>query len=149
MVFNSEISIWPSRYNAIRTPLEKLFGVDLPDFANELKQWSDDYKYGRTIHEVQASLQYLGYDIGPDGSNGKFTKGTSTAIIKFKKDQKLPPDSILDVITVKLLHEMIESISPIVAGRLIDLSNAVMNGEDNITAILDDITNRQKKSLGT
>lgn len=147
LVFDSEISIWPDRYNAIRPQLERLFGIDLPDFANELKQWNKNYQYGRTIYEVQASLQHLGYDIGPEGVNGKLTRGTTAAITEFKKDQKLSPDSVLDVITVELLHEMIESMDSITAGRLIDLSNSVMNGKgDDISSILEDITNRQKKS---
>jgi len=146
LVFDSEISIWPIRYNDIRGPLENLFNVDLPDFASELKQWNDNYKYGRTVHEVQAGLQYLGYDIGPEGVNGKITRGTSAAIAEFKRDQHLTPDNILDIVTVELLHQMVESLDSIAAGRLIDLSNAVMNGKDDIVAILDDITNRQKKS---
>lgn len=144
LVFDSEISIWPSRYNAIRTHLEKLFSIDLPDFASELKQWNKNYQYGRTIHEVQASLQYLGYDIGPEGITGTLTRGTSSAVIEFKRNQKLSPDNVLDVITVKLLHEMVESIDSITAGRLIDLSNSVMSGKDDLSEILNSIDHRKK-----
>jgi hypothetical protein len=72
LVFDSEISIWPVRYDKIRKTIEKLFNVNLPDFSSELKQWNNNYKYGKTLHEVQAALDNLGYDIGPKGINGEF-----------------------------------------------------------------------------
>lgn len=37
LTFGPKIAIYPQRYNAIRPVVEKLFGVDLPDFAEQLK----------------------------------------------------------------------------------------------------------------
>jgi hypothetical protein len=53
---------------------------------------------------------------------------------------------VLDVVTVELLYQMVESKNIKSATGLIDLSKAVMDGEENIEDILKRITDRQQRS---
>jgi hypothetical protein len=142
LTFGPKITIWPHRYNAIRKTLERLFDVDLPDFAKELKEWDAEigHENFRTIEEVQAALDYLGYDIGPTGMDGKFGEKTSAALKKFEEDHDLMADGLIDEVTSITLRRAVET----AAGqsqlkRLIDLSDSVMRGGDDLRTIINDI----------
>lgn len=144
LVFESGITIWPHRYNAIRKTVEKLFGVDLPDFAEDLKAWNlkIGHEYFRTTEEVQVALDYLGYDLGPAGVDGKFGNKTSAALKKFETDNGLEPDGIIDPISSQRLYEEMRNVDSNneVLGRLIKLSDALMKeGPKDISEILSEI----------
>lgn len=95
LTFDPKVAIYPHRYNAIRPVLEKLYGMDLPDFATELQQaggenWLD-------TKTTQQLLVDLGYDLGPSGPNGDGVDGnwgrkSQTALAAFQKKHGLPDD---------------------------------------------------------
>src|SRR5690606_23339570 len=39
LTFGPKVAIYPHRYDKIRPVLERLYGVKLPDFSDELKTW--------------------------------------------------------------------------------------------------------------
>lgn len=65
LTFHPKITIYPTRYNAIRPVLERLFGIDLPNMASELVAASGENWLSTS--EVQMILVALGYDIGASG----------------------------------------------------------------------------------
>lgn len=82
LTFGPNISIYPHRYDKIRPVIEKLYGVDLPDFADELKIWqtkvvpTDDGEPDfYDVDEVQQALADMGYDLGHSGSKGNGVDG--------------------------------------------------------------------------
>lgn len=100
MTFGPGIAIYPGRYNKIRPVIEKVYGVDLPDFSDELKIWKrspglEDTPVGEPdftdLEEVQKFLRYdLGFDIGNfgplhDGVDGRWGEKTEDAIITFQQ----------------------------------------------------------------
>jgi len=144
LTFGSGITIWPHRYNAIRKTLEKLFGIDLPDFADDLKAWDAEigHPYFRTVEELQAALDFLGYDLGPAKVDGKFGEKTSRALENFEKDYGLEPDGLIDPVSSKKLYEEIQGVysGDEVLGQLIQLSDRLMReGPDDIADILANI----------
>ena len=69
LAFDSRVSIWPARYDRIRPRLESIFGVNLPDFAEDLRADSADGLGSPAA--LQAALLRLGFDPGPvDGAWG-------------------------------------------------------------------------------
>jgi hypothetical protein len=110
LTFGPNIAIYPARYNAIRPVVERLYGVDLPDFAGELKAWTADMgmdpgtTWGdvldekvptfTTVKEVQQLLVDLGYDLGPAGADGKFGAKTRAALMTFQGLNGLTPDGV-------------------------------------------------------
>ena len=100
LTFGPGISIYPHRYDKIRPKLEQHFGVDLPDFAKELKLWEDDQDADqdspteeepnfKSPEDIQKFLQDdLGFDIGPKGVDGviggRHSK-TTEAIVLFQQ----------------------------------------------------------------
>lgn len=140
LTFGPGITIWPHRYNVIRKTLEKLFGIDLPDLAEDLKKWEDStqHRHFRTTEELQAALDFLGYELGPAGVDGKFGTKTSEALREFETDNGLPADGIIDPISSQKLYEALQDVtSNSMMGRFLDLSDAVMRGEtDDIEKIL-------------
>lgn len=109
LTFGPQIAIYPRRYNAIRPTLERLFGVDLPDFAAELQTWksqvltppSDPVPSGLnltdfdTVEEYQKELLAEGYDLGPDGADGVIGKLTKAAILQFQQAHGLTSDGVV------------------------------------------------------
>ena len=99
MCFGPGISIWPARYNAIRPVVERLYGVDLPDFAQELQVWeasqggppSGNVPAFVRPEEVQTELIAEGYDLGPTGADGAFGSKSQAALIAFQKAHGLEP----------------------------------------------------------
>lgn len=118
MTFGPKFSIYPARYNAIRPHVERLYGVNLPDFAEELRK-IDLYNKTEnpgptgtlvdlsTTAGVQKALISLGFDLGPAGADGIWGNKTKKAIIDFQISHKLSPDGIVgprtkEVITSEL-----------------------------------------------
>jgi hypothetical protein len=109
LTFGPQIAIYPRRYNAIRPTLERLFGVDLPDFAAELQTWksqvltppTDPVPSGLTladfdtVEEYQRELIAEGYDLGPDGADGVMGRLTKAAIVQFQQVHGLTADGIV------------------------------------------------------
>jgi hypothetical protein len=80
LTFNSNVAIYPGRYNKIRPVLERLYAVDLPDFAGELRGipvWD-------TV-EVQLALLRLGYSLGPRGADGAWGAKSKAALQAFEQ----------------------------------------------------------------
>lgn len=94
MTFNPGIAIYPHRYNAIRPVLEKMFSIDLPDFARELKQWKSDNDFGGVLitEDLQKGLIKLDFDLGPAGADNVFGEKTRTALQDFEEDAGVPED---------------------------------------------------------
>lgn len=87
LTFGPKVTIYPHRYNAIRPVLEKLYNIDLPDFAKELKGWVDEMGGDdfMTVKDIQEALIDLGYDLGPSGADGVAGKKTRDAVILFQQ----------------------------------------------------------------
>lgn len=100
MTFGPGISIYPDRYNRIRPVLERLFGVDLPDFANDLQNFEDDKPWRHhypDVRRIQQALITLGYDVGPAGADNVMGTKTKAAILKFEQTTGVPnPDGVPD-----------------------------------------------------
>ena len=102
LTFGPNITIYPGRYNKIRPMMEKLYGVDLPDFAQELQDWQDAHAVIAPVYageptfehpvEIQQLLIALGYDLGPKGADGDFGTKSRTALMTFQGLNKLEPD---------------------------------------------------------
>lgn len=99
LAFGSGVVIYPGRYDKIRPVVEKLFGVNLPDYASQLKDWKakmgskeDETPSLSTSSEIQEALIALGYDLGPAGADGKVGKKTTEAIMEFQKTRGLVVD---------------------------------------------------------
>lgn len=112
LTFGPNIAIYPHRYNAIRPVVERLYGVDLPDMAEELKVWEADMGMEdvpwetivdeapeeptfTTTKEVQQFLADLGYDLGPAGVDGWMGRKTRDALRTFQGLQGLVADGII------------------------------------------------------
>lgn len=121
LTFGPGISIYPHRYNSIRPVVEKLYGVDLPDMAGELKVWKKDQELGgctsedilneypesvptfTTVREVQKLLSDMGYDLGPAGVDGQMGRKTKDALLTFQGNVGLDPDGLLGTETRKAM----------------------------------------------
>lgn len=106
LTFGPNISIYPGRYNKIRPVIEKNWGINLPDFADELKAWqaSQDADIDpptshepsfQTVEEIQSFLISLGYDLGPAGADGKAGRKTHEAIQTFQRLNGLVSDGLV------------------------------------------------------
>jgi hypothetical protein len=114
LTFGPLVSIYPHRYQAIRPVLEKLYGLDLPDFADELKKWeiASGHKHFFDVREVQQALITLGYDLGPAGADGKYGNKTKEAVLLFEQAAGLPPDhqdGMMDPMTAEALSRALEA----------------------------------------
>lgn len=113
LTFNPGISIYPHRYNKIRPVLEQMYGIDLPDFADELKGWKEenDFKGALPTRALQKALLQLGYDLGPAGADDVFGDKTRSALYRFEKDFGVPishQDGYPDSYTVPHLERELE-----------------------------------------
>jgi len=112
LTFDPGISIYPHRYNKIRPVLEKLYKVDLPDFAADLEEHKSKFPE-RSLDptEVQRALIALGYDLGPAGADGKFMAKSRAALMEFEQDVGVPAhavDGVLDPWTTDALECSLE-----------------------------------------
>ncbi len=111
MTFGPGVAIYPHRYNAIRPVLEKLYGMNLPDFADELNKWSyrTGIPEGITTVRLQRALISLGYDLGPKGADGVYGKKTTEAVLTLEQLSKQVPvehqDGQVDQYTWPALQE--------------------------------------------
>lgn len=114
LTFGPNITIYPGRYNSIRPVVERLFGVDMPDFAKDLQAWHSknniDLTTGPgipptflTVKEIQAELVAEGYDLGPSGADGVMGQKTKNAIMTFQRLHGLAPDGQVGPRTRKAL----------------------------------------------
>jgi hypothetical protein len=103
MAFGSGIGIWPHRYNAIRPVLEKQFGIDLPDFAEQLRTFEEKHPWFEHFPDdraIQEALIFLGADLGPAGADGRFGPKSRAALKAFEissDEYEGKPDGIPDV----------------------------------------------------
>jgi len=106
LTFGPRISIYPGRYEKIRGPLERNYGIDLPDFSEELKAWHAEFEAEsgprdnaepdfKDMVEIQQLLHDLGYDLGPAGVDGKEGPKTRDAIMTFQRLNGLVDDGII------------------------------------------------------
>jgi len=114
LTFDSGYTIYPARYNAVRPVAEKLFGVDLPDFASELKQFEDELSACtmqipgidlKTTMGIQQGLLRLGYDLGPSKADGRMGNKTREAIMAFQQSKKLQVDGVVGPKTAQALSD--------------------------------------------
>lgn len=108
LTFDPRVAIYPARYNAIRPVLEKLYSVQLPDFAVELQQWAIDTGLPTTIttKQLQEALISLGYDLGPTGADGSYGGKTKAALFSFEQSHGVPAakqDGMIDEYTCPAL----------------------------------------------
>lgn len=113
LTFGPGISIYPGRYGKIRPELERLYGVDLPDFADDLRIEKETSglnadspqlarlrvlgvgPYLSRALDVQRILLHLGYDLGPAKADGVAGKKTLEAIRRFQTANGLVSDGIV------------------------------------------------------
>jgi hypothetical protein len=102
LTFGPKISIYPDRYNKIRPYLEKNYGIDLPDFFQDLQNWHLDLNSicdagnaptFTSTKDIQELLIDLGYDVGPAGADDVMGKLTQKAIGEFQQDNQISIDS--------------------------------------------------------
>jgi hypothetical protein len=121
LTFGPGISIYPGRYNKIRPVIEKLYGINLPDFAEELRVWQAHQDEGMdapsaseptfmNVGEVQELLIHLGYDLGPSGADGTSGPKTKEAISMYQTARGLDPDGVVGKLTRKDMLEMYRSL---------------------------------------
>lgn len=96
LTFASGVTIYPQRYNAIRPLLERLYGVNLPDFATELGIVE---RLGGPIatidtKDLQEALIFLGFDLGPTGADGAYGGKTKDAVLSFEQLDYGEPDEL-------------------------------------------------------
>lgn len=113
LVTRPGISIYPSRYNKIRPVIEWMYGINLPDYADELAAWSKHRFNGRWCEpiEIQRALLALGYDIGPSGADGVIGARTRAAIRLFEPTERVPiehQDGFFDEHTAVAMERALE-----------------------------------------
>jgi len=63
------------------------------------------YVSGEDVRQLQEELIELGYDVGPDGADGKFGDNTEKAVVQFQKDHGLDADGQVGPLTYAALEE--------------------------------------------
>lgn len=110
LTFEPNIAIYPGRFDKIRPVVEKLFGVDLPDFAAELKTWKAVVQPHIAQFPDTASWQNallaLDYDLGPAGADGKDGPKTRAAVKAFQQRYGLTADGLVGPKTLAKLAEV-------------------------------------------
>jgi hypothetical protein len=99
LTFGPKVTIYPHRYGRIRPVLERLYGLDLPDLAEDLKRWVADHGEPLDATAAQEILIALGFDLGPWGADGKIGKTTRQALITFQQQRALEPTAEVDAPT--------------------------------------------------
>ena len=109
LTFGPKIAIYPHRYKAIRPVLERLYGVDLPDLAEELLgeapasgERGPDLS---SVEGIQKGLLALGHDLGTSGADGHMGNRTKKAITEFQSAHGLTPDGVIGPKTHAALAE--------------------------------------------
>ncbi len=101
MIFNSNVDIWPHRYEKIKPHLEKIFSIEVPDIGDI----SSSFKNNKlsTIEGIQNFLIKKGYDLGPAGADGVMGNKTKEAIKAFQILNRLVPDGIVGPKTKEIM----------------------------------------------
>jgi len=94
LTFGSGITIYPHRYNKIRPVIERIYNVDLPDFAEELKSLDLGGQGMWDPREIQQALSDLGYDIGPSGVDGKWGPKSTEAMLDFQRKHGIVSETL-------------------------------------------------------
>lgn len=116
LTFTPNVAIYPHRYDSIRPVLEKLYGLQLPDMAKELKAWTarTGIPAGVNTVEIQQALLKLGYDLGPKGADGVYGNKTKEAVLTFEQTSGLVPspawDGQVDEFTWPALQKKLEQL---------------------------------------
>jgi hypothetical protein len=111
IVFDSKVTIWPNRWNDIRPIVERIYGVNLPDFAIDLAKWQTDHGITGSLDEpsflstkeIQEELLAEGYDLGPAGSDGSYGSATRSAVMDFQRANRLQADGAVGPLTRQAL----------------------------------------------
>lgn len=115
LTFGPNITIYPGRYERIRPVVERLYGIDLPNFAADLRRMDihnsssiSDYPEAAldTVEEIQEALIQLGYDLGPRGADGRMGEKTTQAVISFQQIAKLKADGVVGPKTKTALYAL-------------------------------------------
>lgn len=118
LTFDCGFKIYPTRYQGIRPVIETLYGVDLPDYARELRMYAKDAVItvkgdkGKAAYDlstpkgIQSFLIWQGCDLGPAGSDGIFGKKTTEAVRGFQAQQGLQSDGIVGPKTLAKMKEV-------------------------------------------
>lgn len=120
MTFGPNIAIYPIRYSGkdgqggIRPALETLYGVDLPDLAEELHAFQCTLAHPDNIgapmfdtpKEIQQFLIDQGFDLGPHGADGIMGAKTRAAVAAFQLTQHLLMDGLVGPKTVRAMQEI-------------------------------------------
>lgn len=115
LTFTPQVAIYPHRYDCIRPVLEKLYGLQLPDFAKELQNWSvqTGIPVGIDTRTLQRSLIALGYDLGPAADDGVYGEKTKDAVMSLEQTSGTVPkenqDGMVDVYTFPALMAAMEA----------------------------------------
>lgn len=106
-IYDPMILIYPARYgtqankgHGIRIHLEVLYGIDLPDYADELAKFQDEFTNGTvreiyTVKDIQQALIDLGYNLGPRGADGIMGEKTKAAIRDFQAKAGIAVDGVV------------------------------------------------------
>lgn len=100
--------IYPKRCGDIFPEIERIYGVNIPDNAAQLKNWETTaIKPGTNLStlEAQKLLISLGYDLGPKGADGIFGKKSEAAVRQFQAFYGLDVTGILNTETVYALQQ--------------------------------------------
>lgn len=103
----SQHKIYPHRYKTIRPKLEEIYGIDLPNTAEELERGDIFIEFSEGLYtnlkDIQAALIYLGYEPGPvDGLMGSQTRA---AIKLFQADAGLEVSGKLKPATIQYMAD--------------------------------------------
>ncbi len=111
LTFGPNIAIYPHRYSTIRPVIERVYGVDLPDMADDLRRWrATTGAWEVDTKDLQRALIALSYDLGPAGADGVYGKKTKDAILTFEQLNQVPnPDGYPDPIMMQRLEGVLES----------------------------------------
>lgn len=115
MIFDPGISIYPHRYSKIRPVIEKMWGVDLPDTAEQAKQWASEAQIGHRWldpFELQRALIAIGMDLGPKGADGVIGGKTRAQLLNFEQGAGIPKehqDGMPDQYTLAALERALEA----------------------------------------
>ncbi len=115
LTFGPGIAIYPHRYDKIRSVVERLYNLNLPDFAADLKVWETitGIPAGVDTVRLQRALISLGYDLGPKGADGVYGKKTTEAVLTLEQLSGRVPqenqDGQVDKYTWPALQEALAS----------------------------------------
>lgn len=108
LVFGAGVAFYPARYNAIRPVLERMFAVDLPDYAIEFRTAAADGL--GSARDVQEALARLGFDPGP--IDDRWGRLTAAALREYQRVRHLVPDGAPGPLTRARLSADLDALPP-------------------------------------